>query len=806
MKRIITYFYILGAVLTAGVSCTREAIGGNQEDGAITLCFKTEEMSTRVSVNENAGKEAGKEAENTIEYVDYFFFADTDPDTPAIKSGRLSVDDLTKVSETEYTYRFDTENSEYEALKNKSYLYVLANYPGTIQETTLNGLLSMPISTDFSEEQTSFVMDSYDNGDSTGLLTLAPNHKDDAQTVVVKLTRCAAKIVLNIDVKNTFEDEAGNIWKPVTNQMKVNFVNARNRTTVDAEAVAFDDKNFFYSTDSKAPAAVTAVDAEHTSWQAEAVYTYPQAFNVSDITAPYFKIFCPWVCDGKGTNNFYYKILLPKLGSFQRNKIYKMTVDVSVIGSTEDDWALATNYIAVVDWWSPETIEASFEGAMYLDVPVKYYEIYGANDIYIPVLSSNDIQVLGASGNTVTGTKTNLYDSSNQTITPTISEVSKDGFKLTHVLNTDITSPDYDCTPITYTMRVRHTTGGLSRTVDVTVIQYPSVYVEADPSNGSVFVNGQGYDSRVGGQVYNNTYSTARRYTYRIRNGSYERTNTRIYVDYYGSLGTVQDPNNMTGTNNTNKNQYIVHVSVLPDGSDYVIGDPRYGGTAVNNLGYRTYSLTSATQYYVPDENNESIMTYYERTFSSTNDNTVSARYKSTGENTQNVIAPAFKIASSYGKTTPLSYQSAKERCAAYQENGYPAGRWRLPTVAEIDFLIRLSENNHMPTLFDPGYDDYSDGSRVWAEYWAGGGWAYLGKKSYMGESVPAFDFSSTGTKSHDGVTYTVSNYGSIGYSVRYNNNTYNNNIWARCVYDVWYWGDEPYSENATTWLGYQMD
>lgn len=112
MKRIITYISILAAVLTAGVSCTREAIDGNQEGGAITLTFKTEVMSTRVTVNEG-DPVVGQGAENKIEYVDYFFFSSTDPDTPAIKSGRLSVDALTKVSDTEYKYTFDTSVSEY---------------------------------------------------------------------------------------------------------------------------------------------------------------------------------------------------------------------------------------------------------------------------------------------------------------------------------------------------------------------------------------------------------------------------------------------------------------------------------------------------------------------------------------------------------------------------------------------------------------------------------------------------------------------------------------------------------------------
>ena len=752
MKRIITYISILAAALTAGVSCTREAIDGNQESNELTLSFVTEEMSTKVTVNDGTPV-AGEGAENTIEYVDYFFFADTDPNSAAIKSGRLSVEELTKINDTRYTYRFDTSVSGNEPLRGKTYLYVLVNYPGEVNVSTMNELLALPISTDFSEEQTSFVMDSYDNGNVSGLIGLTPTQQNESRTVVVKLARCAAKLVLHIDVKNTFTDDAGNLWKPVTSQMWVNFVNARNRTTVDAEAVAFDNKSFYYTSAQNTPTHVTDKSG-YTSWEADAVYTYPQSFTVSDVTAPYFKIFCPWVCDGKGTNNFYYKILLPQLGSFQRNKVYKMTVDLSVIGSTEDDWALATRYIAVADWCLPDVIEATFEGAMYLDVPVRYYEIYGVDDIYIPVLSSNDIQILE-----LTGTKTNLFNGNEVSVSASTSEVSKEGFKLTHELNTDMTSDGFDCTPITYTMKVKHTEGGLSKTIDVTVVQYPSIYAKADASNGYAYVNSYAYTNRHGGRYEYPGYA------YNNRGNS---TNTS---DQLGSMNQVGSSSSM----NNNTNQYVISVSVLPEGyrvtgmdEDVVIGDPRGGRLAYNYLGY-----TSGTNGNVS--------------------RTVQANYNAVSPNTQNVIAPAIRIASSWGATTPIrNYDRAEERCASYQENGYPAGRWRMPTVAEIDFLIRLSDYHHIPELFSPEY--HSGGNSYYDVYWAGGHYGYGG--------VPYAE-----RANHNSAFIDLTN-------ARENNNRLvvgneRFQTYMRCVYDEWYWSDTKYNNQgqpgdaATQWIGY---
>ena len=45
-------------------------------------------------------------------------------------------------------------------------------------------------------------------------------------------------------------------------------------------------------------------------------------------------------------------------------------------------------------------------------------------------------------------------------------------------------------------------------------------------------------------------------------------------------------------------------------------------------------------------------------------------------------------------------------RCAAYQEDGYPAGRWRLATYAELEFIAMLCAKDALPySLF--GASDY---------------------------------------------------------------------------------------------------
>ena len=108
------------------------------------------------------------------------------------------------------------------------------------------------------------------------------------------------------------------------------------------------------------------------------------------------------------------------------------------------------------------------------------------------------------------------------------------------------------------------------------------------------------------------------------------------------------------------------------------------------------------------------------------------------------IIAPAFKIASSWGVVSTsesFRFENAKRRCASYQENGYPAGRWRIPTEAEIEYLVDLSRDHKIPELFDGNY--------------------YASSGRHYSSSSGNFSTSSRTNPS------------------------------VRCVYDVWYWGEE---------------
>jgi hypothetical protein len=115
------------------------------------------------------------------------------------------------------------------------------------------------------------------------------------------------------------------------------------------------------------------------------------------------------------------------------------------------------------------------------------------------------------------------------------------------------------------------------------------------------------------------------------------------------------------------------------------------------------------------------------------------------------IIAPLFKIQSTYGAAVWEAYfDVAQKRCATYQEAGYPAGRWRLPTLAEIAFIVKLQNENVIEDMFNKNSTGY---------------WTSSGGKIVADETM----------------TYT-SKYGGYGDT--------SSKCYVRCVYDLWYWQD----------------
>lgn len=767
MKKIISYICILAAFVA--VSCNRiespEFPGAN---GDLSFVMLTSDMVTRAT-------ESGDDNynENTIETIDWFFFSDAAGQT-IIKEGRLGT---TGTALSQATLSFDTSVAEYAVLKKKFFAYFLINYPGSVAHNgslKLSDILALPITaTNFeASPMPVFVMDSYEKAE--GLIEMMPASNNEQRIQTVSLTRVAAKMVLNINVKKSVAGTGDEVWSPEiytsenNPQLQAYFVNALITTTVaatpaerDEEFSAannkFNDKAKYLTYSTLHPWVKNGETTDVVKISTTPFYTYPQAFARSDNGEPYFKIFLPWTSTKKGTNNFYYKVLVPGLDQLERNRFYHVDLNLDVIGGTTDDYVLATSQYLVAEWFSPgEMGQTGISSARFLDVPQDEYKFYNKDEMTVPVTSSHPIKA------TVTSVsyydfrnKTTINITGNTNINNYCSIVSsgKNSFTITHQLERAIAEADFDCSPITFQVTIVHEDGLQQSPETVTVIQYPPIYIEQETSNGYAFVN----------------YFTSGYNTYGSAGNDCRNNNTSSSIRGIGSLPSRSSINDSGG--NTNPRQYTVFVSVLPEGSDYVIGDPRGPKGGVSNLG-----------------------------------TSISNNYRPTSDDTQNIIAPAFKMASSYGKTSDLIFDRAEERCAAYQENGYPAGRWRVPTVAEIEFVVSLSEYNHIPQLYNTGhasnYSTFRD-YRIFDTYWAGGMYAFAGNV-YKTES---------GASTAESLTSSNLYYSPV-YRKSVNGTTFYYTSAVRCVYDVWYWGDKPLDNNgqsvekdsnnrANVWLGY---
>ena len=483
-------------------------------------------------------------------------------------------------------------------------------------------------------------------------------------------------------------------------------------------------------------------------------YTYPISMEEGDDNQPYLKLVLPWYgfkhyVDASETGplykkkEVYYKIVLPRETLTDPNCIYEFEVDVNIIGNDKDVKIIGEEY-RVKSWLTRDPVSSNVAMGKYisLDIPKDTYDMY-TDEIDIHFVSSGEVELqvldlyqMNLSGNTpvkdqfmenndVVANNT-LRDKKNIARGDAGTAVIKSWatipegtsyLKINHAIdnrikvkndqNEDVYNTAFDMSPYVYVLNL-HLVDAEDDKFDrkITITQYPSLYATSVKSNGSVYVNGQTY----GDNDYANLSGGGRAYYMYNDNGRFSESNR---------IGSIGDPSRVNGSG-TNNSQYsiIIHPTILDETLDLYIGEAResVGGPLSNIRGLTNYK---------PGRDDDAAA---------------------------KVVSPGFMIASSYGKTTAIDkFDRAKERCASYQENGYPAGRWRVPTEGEIEFLIQLSDARFIPSLFNGRYYQ-SDG-----DY---------------------YESSQAGTDT---------------------------NIYVRCVYDTWYWGEEPVltGSDATQWKGF---
>jgi hypothetical protein len=732
-------------------------------------------------------------------------------------------------------------------------------------------------------------------------------------------------VVPAIDERETLADGSKRYvrtWYPDVDHMEVYLSFANSNISVAPTPVSYNNNFFtYYRTYFKPTVPSTAPSWDGEKWDitGSPFYTYPMTWDSDSPQAPFLKVIIKWTAYDESQNGtvapvteatadgpkfvrhqrnkpaaymlddngdpqgsggtevykeFYYKIPLINLddtyGTLEANDWLEVTADLSILGSTSDDLPVilsGTSY--VTDWGTGNSTSDVLRQAKYLSVERDLYEVYAQDDITIPVISSHNLtsyKVKSAtynnysSGSTVSSNLSTWNSSTKQLASPDyISFDENNSFTLHHHLITDYTDPNLECARITYVVTVTNEGGIESK--DITIIQYPPLYIEAQTSNAVVFVNGNTNNfSTSSGSLYANYFSgnvipiyddgsNALFFapTLAANTNSYTSSDSKISITFdTNSTAAAKVMNANAAGENDKANIHItsvapywiyrVELTYSNSPASYTTGDvaqksdskvmsnvqnsPKsrfYGEASDLTISYkryttRPYTVSGITVYYhdknflgtvahktghTGAQSNKNMYTisvtdvsqlefFISNTRSATSidfDNFTYGNLKQGGTGSvgtaltgyfpldittynDNAIAPKFLVASTQGGSYDggMRFESARERCASYQENGYPAGRWRLPTDAEIKFIIYLSARNKIPRLFNGVF------------------WGSSGIRGY------AIDASDPSVVSVIDTTDPANNQPVAS---------------IRCVYPLWYWGDE-HSTYATSWSGWQ--
>ena len=755
----------IGALLTLAAGCTQaDPIGDNPAGEGICITLDCGNIATRATAD-------GVGNENRIKTVDYFLFDNTDPSTYPEYRYRGHLEPDVSSYFTFYIHSALVEEKTYT-------IYVIVNYPGAQSDLGVVGTSDTP-----SDKRTIAQLNELLLSESTartftanGVLPASDNDlflvmtgqadvtiaveagKNLVGTANINLKRLAAKVTMDFYIKDEVVKTHGTVtdtWVPLTDGKNIRVYLCNGAESVKVDGTSPSPLSLFDYQPNTENTAIAGKTDYSTAFSSDAFYTYPETWTQGDREEPYLKLIVPWKCSRSNAGittdsqkELYYKVMLPN-SSFASNNWYHLSLDVTQLGSSADEDAVnVTCGYQVADWGASQSVSSTLAQGFYLDVNGGNLEIKTVSSrLDIPFFASGAVEITSYSVS-MTDFKNNIEKdvTSDNPGAVTLSS-SGDFISFRHTMDTNYDATTYDVSPYTFSFTVHLTGADPSWDKVVTITQYPPLYIDQVESSGVLIYGYHGVKSSSV-PVYDNNGLTA------------------IGSHY---LGTITDPTQIDNSLTGNKNRYVYEIratvldfSFHKRGDDVVavIGDPRsttaadfgtdFGGKAAGTYNVATSALSG--NYYPADQ-----AAYY-------------------------VISPSFRIGSSFGKTQGVTYEGAVKRCAAYQENGYPAGRWRLPTEAEIEFCIKLSQDNKIPELF---------AASPTAGYWA------ASKEARFSDQFR--DMKTATELSISGNYYEIS--GTNYYAV------------SRCVYDTWYWGGNQYpgfmpgnysTPTPDNWLGFQ--
>lgn len=759
------FIYILTSLLLACTSCVGE-LGmddGHKKDGIVlTIC-----NAPLTKAVDNTGEAYERE----LKTLDIFFYPKGQTAEPCVFYHHVDLNATFGQTEVNI-YVVEDAIRKIFPTENLCDIFVIANLPADVKPADA-------VYAAGSEDTRLPILESYvlDNSEANydainkpfvmaGLGTAQKDSKKNAEGTI-SLVRASSKVTLTvaipdyIDIEKTINDVTSTVRMvptfedaPDVNTMNVAFHNGVYKGYLFKEVdESMDDfhkssqkQKFTYT---KTLLAVKYKDSDQDSIPQRRVYTcdipfytYAHQWEKGAADASYITFEMKWGADkGDGSTpiyeTYYYQILINGAGrTFQPNHWYDMYINVGVIGSTIEIKPIVLDHMEffVLDWSDhisgvdhpKEDVE--LKDYMYFNVLTKRLELDNVTTGIIQYKASHKIAWALDTSNKVVENVPELSTSLGAFYVycggdddPVVRQFTGE-YDLTDNGNgvlqfenpvpVNLYSPVYVYLTMWLELDGVNGMGETERpySESVTIVQYPPIYITPYRAKEySVFVNRHNqHGSQI---VYNNDlYNLGQANGTTIEGGD-------SYM-YSVSVSSFKSSDTFT---------------MMEETYNYIIGDPRSRShdEDLNNDGFNMDDTWRKDQ-----EGNGRILTHYYPTMQD--------------GDIFRVISPKFRVASfNGGYSSACTPEGAAMRCASYQEEGLPAGRWRLPTTAEIMFVISLQQKELIQDIF-------------------------------------------YGTNYYYSSTHQVRNNGGTVPDVRVTPTANNTKGSVRCIYDEWYWGTQP--------------
>lgn len=663
--------------------------------------------------------------------------------------------------------------------------YVIVNAPaGTVlpdvatgTDTKMATLKAISVNADFTGTPSSFVMD--------GTASITFNTTTEIVSGTVSLDRAASKVALFVKPPQDYTDDAGNLWKAQISDypMTVRFYNGVKSSCINTDGgnnTAITRDSYFNIAGDNSRDVNVAVEENEQEFYTHTLPFYSYSSDWGRLTLPdneaYMLLCIYWrkVEDKHGNaisetdspaEAYYYRVPINLNGAkdgsgnithtplmLARNTYYKATIEVGVLGDKDlnSEILLTPTYIMLP--WKTENIDATMSELHYLAASPNHIELFNETtatfsftaceevvDAKIISITRPDFSATTVGTTTFYQNNTGTTQVTNNLLKPFNLTTEGNTVTLTHELVNDISnSAGFDFAP--YTIIVRLTTDcGL--TTDVEIKQYPANSID-------------GVDTRLTSRLPGKNSSGT---VFINNNADGSGNNSNPQWDY-----VKNEDLDLNSSSNSNPNSYLITVSSFSaedlEKYPYIIGDPR-DRSANGGQGYSAAELLQVlgvnNQTISADSKGNTLQHYYPTLGSTIDYNTLRPNDEdSPYHQWQYLIAPQFRVVTAYASMDGGSLSSNKDyavlRCASYQEYGRPAGRWRVPTPAELTYILTLIEEDVINPIIYNGGSYFSSFGRP--------------------------TFSNTGDAFQNGANS------------------------VRCVYDEWYWGDDNCEVGEFTW------